>query len=148
MGCYFLDLLNIARNILVQLPSSFFSMRLVSVRLVHPYCRMDTTAAWKKFRFILSDWFDLHTTDNLSIAVHAFASHVLMSFSVDETLLSREVNLSTNFKESAVRVEMSICLILIKAHVLCFVRILQTMLQKLYIYIYTELGSHLFTFLS
>ena len=28
-------------------------------------------------------------TDSLSIAVHAFASRVLMSFSVDETLLPR-----------------------------------------------------------
>ena len=28
-------------------------------------------------------------TDNLSIAIHAFASRVLMSVSVDETLLPR-----------------------------------------------------------
>ena len=44
------DLFNIARNILVQLPSSFFSSRLVSVQVVHPYSSIDTIAAWKKPR--------------------------------------------------------------------------------------------------
>ena len=43
------------------------------------------TAAWKKLHFILSVRFDLHMTDSLSMAVHAFASRVSMSFSVDET---------------------------------------------------------------
>ena len=56
---------------------------------MHPYSSIDTTAAWKKLRFILSIRSDLHMTDNLSIAVHAFASRMLMSISVDETLLSR-----------------------------------------------------------
>ena len=48
------DLFNIALNILVQLPSSFFSSRFVSIQVVHPYSSIDTTAAWKKLRFILS----------------------------------------------------------------------------------------------
>ena len=78
---------NIARSILVQLPLSFFSIRLVSVHVVHPYSNIDTTAAWKKLRFISSVRSDFHMTNSLSIAVHAFASHVLMSVSVDETLL-------------------------------------------------------------
>ena len=55
VGCCSQDFLNIARSILVQLPSNFFSLRFVSVYVVHPYSRSDTTAAWKKFRFILSD---------------------------------------------------------------------------------------------
>ena len=38
-------------------------------------------------------------TNSLLLAVHAFASRVLMSFSVDETLLPRLVNLSTSFRE-------------------------------------------------
>ena len=46
-------------------------------------------------------------TDNLSIAVHAFASRVLMSFSVDEMLLPRYVNLSASFREPPFNVEMS-----------------------------------------
>ena len=46
---------NVARNILVQLPSSFFFMRFVNVYVVHPYSSKNTTAAWKKLRFILSD---------------------------------------------------------------------------------------------
>ena len=44
--------------------------------------------------------------DNLSITVYAFVSRILMSFSVDETLLSRYVNLFTNLKEPPFRVEM------------------------------------------
>ena len=67
------DLFNIARNILVYLPSSFFSIRLVSVHVVHPYSSIDTTAAWKKLRFILSVRSDFRMTDSLSIAFHAFA---------------------------------------------------------------------------
>ena len=73
----------------------------------HPYSSMDTTAAWKKLHFILSDKSDFHVTDNLSIAVHTFASHILMSFSVDETLLPRYVKLSTSFRELLFSLEMS-----------------------------------------
>ena len=46
VGCFREDLFNIARSILVQLPSSFFSSRLVSVQVVHPYSSIDTTAAF------------------------------------------------------------------------------------------------------
>ena len=46
MGCCLQDLFNIARCILVYLPSSFFSIRLVSVHVVHPYISFDTTTAW------------------------------------------------------------------------------------------------------
>ena len=53
--CCFQYLFNIARSILVQLPSSFFSIHLVSIHVVHPYSSMDTTEAWKKLCFILSD---------------------------------------------------------------------------------------------
>ena len=89
VGCCYQDLFNITRNILVWLPSSFFSNSLVSVQVVHPYSSIDTTAAWKKLRFILSVRFDFHMIESLSIAVHAFVSRVSMSFSVDETLLPR-----------------------------------------------------------
>ena len=89
VGCYLQDLFNIDRSILVKLPSSFFSIRLFSVHVVHPYCSIDTTAAWKKLRFILSVRSDFHLTNSLSLAIRAFASRVLMSFLVDETLLCR-----------------------------------------------------------
>ena len=71
VGCCHHDLFNIALSILVWLPSSFFSIRLVSVDIVHPYSSIDTTATWKKQRFILSVRSDFHMTDSLSIAVHA-----------------------------------------------------------------------------
>ena len=48
VGCCFQDLFNIACSILVQFPSSFFSIHLVSIYVVHPYSRIDTTAAWEK----------------------------------------------------------------------------------------------------
>ena len=65
------------------------------------------TAAWKKLRFILSVTSDFHIIDSLLIAVHAFANLVLMSFSVDSTLLPRYVNLSTSLRGVPSRVEMS-----------------------------------------
>ena len=48
-GCCRQDLFNIALNILVLLPSSFFSSRFVSVQVVHPYSSIDTTASWKLY---------------------------------------------------------------------------------------------------
>ena len=66
--CCFQDLFDIAISILVQFPSSFFSIRLVSVHVVHPFSRIDPNAAWKKLCFNLSDWSDLRMINNLSIA--------------------------------------------------------------------------------
>ena len=64
---------------------------------MHSYSSIDTTSAWKKLRFILLDRSDFHMIDNLSIAV----------LSVDETLLPRYVNLSTNFSDPPFRVIIS-----------------------------------------
>ena len=107
VGCGFHDFFNIARSILVLLLSSLFSIRLVSVHRVHPYSRIDTTAAWKKLHFILSVRSDFHMTDSLSKVVYAFANRVFMSISIDETLLSWEMNLSTSFRELSFCVVMS-----------------------------------------
>ena len=87
VGCCFQDLFT-ACSILVQLPSSFFSKHLVSVLVVHPYSSIGMTAAWKKL-FILLGRSDFHKTKSSSIAVLAITSCVLMSFSVDETLLPK-----------------------------------------------------------
>ena len=108
VGCCFQDLFNIARSILVQLPSSFFSMRFFSIQVVHPYSSMYKTGAWKKLLFISSDRSDFHITDSLSIAVHAFAGRELMFFSVDKTLFLRHMNLSTSFGAPPFRVEISL----------------------------------------
>ena len=89
MGCCLQDLFNIGRSIFVLLPLRFFSIQIIRVHVVPPYSCIDTTVAWKKLRFILSVRFGFHMTDSLSIAVHAFACRVLMSFLVDETLLPR-----------------------------------------------------------
>ena len=105
--CCFQDLFNIVRSILVQYSSCFFPLCFVSVHVVHPYSGIDTTTACKKLRWILSEKSDFLMIDNLSIEVSAFASCVLMSFSVDEMLLPRYVNLSTRFREPPFSVGMS-----------------------------------------
>ena len=94
------------RSIFMQSPSSFFSLCSVNILVVHPYSRINTTAAWKKLCFILSDQSNFLLIGNLSIAVHAFTSHLLMSFSVDEMLLPRYLKLFTNFREPLFNVEM------------------------------------------
>ena len=106
VGCCFQDLFNIPHSILVQL-SSFFSIHLVCVHIVYPYSSIDITITQKKLRFILLVKSDFHMTDSLSITVHAFASHMLISASVDETLLPWQVNLLTSFRELMFSVEIS-----------------------------------------
>ena len=108
VGYYFQDLFNIACSILVQFLFGFFSIHLVSIHVVvHLYYKIHTTAAWKKFCFILLDKSDFHMIDSLLITIHTFTRCILMSLLVDEMLLSRYVNLSTNFRELPIRVEMS-----------------------------------------
>ena len=58
--------------------------------------------------FILSIKSAFYMIDSLSKAVEAFASRVLMSVLVDETLLPKYVNLSPSFKELLFSVEMSL----------------------------------------
>ena len=89
MGCFLQDLFDTARSILMQLPSRFLSIRSVGVYEVHPYSSIDTTVAWKKLSFILSDRSDFHMTDSLSIAVHVFACRVLKSFWAGEARSNR-----------------------------------------------------------
>ena len=76
VGCCFQVLFNMTRSILVHFSSSVFSIRFVSVPVVHPYCRIDTTAAWKILRFILSDRCDFNIIVDLSITVNASTSHI------------------------------------------------------------------------
>ena len=77
----------VSRTCSILLAAFLCSCRQVSVHEVHPYSSIDTISAWKKLRFILSVRSNFHITESLSIAVHAFASPMLMSVSVDETLL-------------------------------------------------------------
>ena len=72
VGCCCQDVFSITRNILVQLPSSFFSSRLVSVQVGHPYSSIDTTTAWKKLRFILSVRSDFHMRESLYIYIYIY----------------------------------------------------------------------------
>ena len=100
------DLFSIARSILLQLPSSFFSICFLASMWCIRTVVLTRLLLGNKLPFILSVRSDFHMTDNLSIAIHAFASHVLMSFSVDETLFPK-VNLATSYREPLFSVEMS-----------------------------------------
>ena len=64
---------------------------------MHPCSSTDLFTVWEKSCFILSEKSDIHMIDHLSIADHAFLTHMLTSLSVDEILLLRYVNLSINF---------------------------------------------------
>ena len=64
--CCFQSLFIIACSILMQYPFNFLIICFVSVHVVHPYSRIDTTAAWKKLHFISLGKFDFHMIDNLS----------------------------------------------------------------------------------
>ena len=97
MGSYFQDSFDIARSIFVYFPYSFFSIRFVSIYVVHLYSSIDTTTAWKKSRFIL-DRPDFHMIENQLTAVNAFARCILTSVSVDEILLSKYMKFSPNFR--------------------------------------------------
>ena len=77
-----------------------------NVHVVHLCNGIDTAAAWKKSRFILSDRSDFHMIGCLSIAVHTFARHISTSLSDDKTLLPSYVNFSTNFRGPPFGVEM------------------------------------------
>ena len=81
-------------------------MRFVNVHMVHPYSSTVIATAWKKSHFILSDRSDFHMINNLLIAVHTFTRQMLTSHSVDEILLPRCVNLSTNFIGLPLKMEM------------------------------------------
>ena len=78
VGCCLQGLFKIAPSILVLLPSSFFSIRLVSVHVVHPYGNIDTIAAWKKLRFILSVRSDFPPIDLYEIP-HIFYTRIIHS---------------------------------------------------------------------
>ena len=82
-------------------------MHFVSVHVVHPYCIMLIATTWKKSCFILLDISDFHIIDNLLIAVHTFVRHISTSFSIDEILLLKYMNLSTNFRGLLLRVEIA-----------------------------------------
>ena len=104
-SCCFVEFVQYISKHSCVVPVYLFLYRFSSVRVVHLYSRMDTTAAWK-MRFKLSDRFYFHMTDNLSIATHTFACCILTSFSVDETLLPRYANFFTNFRKTLFHVEM------------------------------------------
>ena len=105
VGYCFQDLSKTARSILVSLLFRFFSLCFICVHVSEVNTVVLTQLQLKKFRFILSDRSDFHMTDNLSIAVHVFAWRMLTSVSVDEILLPKYVNLSTNFRSRTLRVD-------------------------------------------
>ena len=81
MQCCFQDLFSMTHSILVQFPSSFFFIHLVIIHIV------ELMQLLLGRNYIFSGRSVFHMINNLSITLHAFARHILMSFSVVETLL-------------------------------------------------------------
>ena len=83
--CCLQELFSIDHSILVQLPSSFFSIRFVSVQVVHPYSSIDTTAAWKKLCFIssvMNIYIYIYIYCKISINFQKYRNHNLFDYSV------------------------------------------------------------------
>ena len=95
-----------------------FLYTFVRVQVVHPYSSIDAPIPWKKSCFILSDKSNFHMIDNLLIAVHAFPMHMFTLLSVDEIMLMRYVNCSTNFRGLPLSGDGSF---LFKIHELCLI---------------------------
>ena len=83
----------------------FFSKLFIKVLVVSLCNSTDTATAWEKSCFISSERSDLHLIDSASIAVHTFPTHILTSLSIDEMLLTKYVNSSTNFRDLLFNVE-------------------------------------------
>ena len=75
--------------------------------MVRPFSSTDTATAKKKSCFIALERSNFHMIDNLSIAVHTFAVHMLTLLSVDEILLPKYVNRPTNFRSLSLKLVMA-----------------------------------------
>ena len=114
--CYFIGCC--FHSILVQLPSSFFSMHFVCIQVVQ-YSSIDTATTLKKSYFILSERSEFHMIDSPSIAVDTFARCMLISFSIDEILQLSYINWSIDYRGFATKSEDSF--FLFKTHEFCFI---------------------------
>ena len=80
VGCCHKDLFNIARSILVLLPSSFFSSRFISVHVVHPYSSIDTYTYYILVHNRFSLWYHHHVVSpaqiSLTLSRHPFLSSI------------------------------------------------------------------------
>ena len=74
--------------------------------MVHSYSNTDTDTALCYFLFILTKTSDFHIIDKLLIAFYIFARRMLQPISVEKILLMCYVNLSTNFRNLPLNVEM------------------------------------------
>ena len=106
VGCFNPDLFKIAHSILVWFPSGFFFKHFIRVQVVQTYNSSGTATAWTNSPFNSSKRSDFHTVINLLIALRAFLMHMLTSISIDEILLPRYMNSSTNSRGLPLNKEM------------------------------------------
>ena len=100
--CYFQDLFKIACSILVLFPSSFFSKcLLISMWCIHTVVLTQLQLGRNTVLYHQLDLASLWST------VYVLVEHKLTSLSVDEILLLRYVNLSTNFRSLSLWVEIA-----------------------------------------
>ena len=110
LGCCFQDFIIVVCSILVLFPSYFSPCVLLgSMWYIHPYCSINTATIGKTFCFIVLEKANLQMINNLLLTVNDFARGMVTSLSVDEILLLRYMNLSTNFLGQPLRAEMASC---------------------------------------
>ena len=71
---------------------------ITNLQLVQPYSSTITVTSWKNSCFILPERSDCDMIDNLLMAVHTFPMCMLTLLFVDEMMLPKYVNWSTNFR--------------------------------------------------
>ena len=102
--CVFLPLGFVQNS--MQHPCAVLISLFIQVIHLSPIDPTDMTTVWKNTHFILSERSGFHRVDNLSIAVHILPMH-MSTFSVDEILLPKYMNWSTNFSSFPFHEEMT-----------------------------------------
>ena len=78
--------------------AAFFFKHFIKIQMVQPYNSTHMAITSKNSRFILSGGSNIHMHLKFSIAIHALPMHMLTLLSVDEILLLKYMNWSTNFR--------------------------------------------------
>ena len=130
--------------------SNNFIQVFVRVRMVQPYNGTHMTTAWSNSQFYPRS--DFYMFDNLSITLHALPMDILILLSVDEILLSRHVNKTTNFRGGTISIKThEFCFMWIYVETNAFCCLFLVMQQRLYgciMWIYVETNAFCCLFLA
>ena len=77
-------------------------------QVVQLYGSTDTATSWKNSHFILTDRWDFHIVDNLSVAIHVLPMRIMISLSINEILLPWYAKCFINFRGLLFNEEMAL----------------------------------------